>query len=51
MGFAPSLVRDMSLWEFMACSDGYQIANGAKEGPTGGDLSEDNLADMGIEGF
>ena len=52
MGFSPSQVREMSLWDFMACSDGWQLANGAKEAPGGGgELSDSQLADMGIEGF
>jgi len=51
MGFSPAQVREMSLWDFMACSDGWQLANGAKETPSADDISDDRLADMGIEGF
>lgn len=50
MGFAPDQVRAMSLWDFMACSDGWQRANGARE-EARGDLTDEQLADMGIEGF
>ncbi|MCV2877613.1 hypothetical protein OE699_02005 [Sedimentimonas flavescens] len=52
MGFTPNQVQEMSLWEFMACSDGFSLANGGKESSGGGrELSESELADMGIEGF
>lgn len=39
----------MTIWEFMACIDGYAVANGAK--PKVGDMEDDRLADLGIEGF
>lgn len=29
MGFTPAEVGEMSLWEFLACADGYAIAHGA----------------------
>lgn len=38
----------MSLWEFAACVDGYAAAHGARRA---GDIDEERLADMGIEGF
>mgnify|MGYP005994845155 CR=1 FL=1 len=50
MGFTPREVDAMSLWEFMACCDGFRSANGGSKGPSG-DLSEDELREMGIEGF
>lgn len=31
MGFSPREVDSMSLWEFSACVDGYNIANGGEE--------------------
>ena len=33
MGYTPREVGQMSLWEFMACSDGYARANGANSSP------------------
>lgn len=50
MGFTPRDVDQMTIWEFNACYDGWKIANGVK--PRGkGDISEERLAEMGIEGF
>ncbi len=51
MGFDPEQVGRMTPWQFMACLDGYGRANGWKPAAAGGDLSEAQLADMGIEGF
>lgn len=39
----------MTLWEFAAVMDGFRAFHGAK--PKGGDISEDRLAELGIEGF
>lgn len=36
MGFAPDQIDRMSLWQFMACVEGYMKANGSG----GGGLSE-----------
>jgi len=42
----------MTLWEFGAAVDGYILANDPKAKPRGsGDISEDRLAELGIEGF
>jgi hypothetical protein len=42
----------MSLWEFHACMDGVRVFHGGKPARgAGGDLSEDELAEMGIVGF
>ncbi|MFC4731725.1 hypothetical protein [Salipiger abyssi] len=44
----------MSLWELLACLDGYAGAHGGKKPPGGGgggDISEDRMRDLGIEGF
>jgi hypothetical protein len=50
MGFTPRDVDQMTIWEFNACFDGWKAANGVK--PRGkGDISEERLAEMGIEGF
>ncbi|WP_158589827.1 hypothetical protein [Gemmobacter lutimaris] len=50
MGFAPADVQAMSLWEFQACQDGWLLLHGGKKA-SGGDLTDDQLAEMGIEGF
>ena len=50
MGFSPAQVYEMSLWEFLACRDGYSAAHGGKETEPG-DMSEDRLAEIGVEGF
>ena len=46
-------VQTAGLWEFTAQIDGYGKANGWKSnGSRGGaDLSDEQLAEMGIEGF
>ena len=52
MGWCPRQVNETALWEFMAALDGYGRANGWKEARGGGgDLSEDELREMGIVGF
>ena len=51
MGFTPSQVGEMSLWEFSACADGYAEANGGKSGGGGGTISDTRLRELGIEGF
>jgi len=40
----------MTLWEWVCATEGYAEANGHKK-RRGGDISEDRLAEMGIEGF
>jgi len=40
----------MSVWEFMACVDGWQISNGTKKKKPS-DIADDRLAEMGVEGF
>lgn len=50
MGFTPREVDAMSLWEFMACCEGYSVANGGKS-EAGADVSDDDLRAMGIKGF
>lgn len=39
----------MSLWEFVACMDGWKAMNGIK--PKGEGHSEDDLRRLGIKGF
>lgn len=49
MGFPPQTVDRMSLWQFMAALDGWRTAHGQKKSV--GDMSDDRLRDLGIEGF
>jgi hypothetical protein len=52
MGMGPEVVGRMSLWQFMAALDGYGRANGWKKtGNTAGSMSDQRLAELGIEGF
>lgn len=51
MGLSPKQVGECGLWQFMAALEGYGRSQGWKEQGAGGDLSEDELAAMGIEGF
>ncbi|MDI3335863.1 hypothetical protein QKW60_05560 [Defluviimonas aestuarii] len=41
----------MSLWEFAACMDGLSEFHGGKKPSPGGELSDEWLAEHGIEGF
>lgn len=50
MGFTPMEVDRMSFWQFSAALHGYQISQGQKEKPLG-DIGDDRLREMGIEGF
>jgi len=39
----------MSVWEFLACLDGYEAAHSGKKTESGGDgMSEDRMRDLGI---
>ncbi|WP_339112900.1 hypothetical protein [Thioclava sp. GXIMD2076] len=51
MGFTPAQVGAMSLWEFMACMDGFGRANGWTMNPGGKAMSVDRMRELGIEGF
>lgn len=51
MGWTPAQVGACSLWQFMAALDGYGRSQGWKPAGGGGDLSEAELAAMGIAGF
>lgn len=51
MGFTPQQVDRMTLWQFMACLDGYNAAHGGKKKSAGGDVEEHELRELGIEGF
>lgn len=49
MGFPPSVIDGMSLWEYLACLSGH--AGGGDDTPSGSDLDEADLRAMGIAGF
>lgn len=52
MGFTPQQVDQMSIWEFMACRDGWNAAHGGQEASAGvADFSDEWLRENGIEGF
>ncbi|AGT10542.1 hypothetical protein [Paracoccus aminophilus] len=44
-------LAQLSVWEFTARVDGYGKANGWKTRGAGGELSDSDLAAMGVEGF
>lgn len=41
----------MSLWEFNACADAFAKAHGGKSKSGGGDMSDERLRELGIDGF
>ncbi len=41
----------MTVWEFMACMEGVRRFHGGKRSGGKGDIEEDRLRDLGIEGF
>ncbi len=45
MGFTPAQVGEMSLWQFMACADGYAKANSAEAAKRSND-DDGDLADL-----
>lgn len=49
MGLSPRQIDEMTPWEFTACSDAWVQAHGGKKKGPG--MSDDDLADAGIEGF
>lgn len=49
MGFTPSEVNKMSLWEYMAVLEGHRVANGGAKKAE--EISDDELSRLGIEGF
>lgn len=50
MGFSPREVDRLGWWQFNAALHGWKIANGQAQ-KTSKALSEDDLRNMGIEGF
>lgn len=51
MGFTPEQVDRMTIAEFVACSRGFARAHGAKDKKRQGDIDEEELRLLGIEGF
>lgn len=51
MGYTPAQVDAMTLWEFNACAHAFAKANGAKTTSSGGDMSDERLRELGIDGF
>ncbi|KZK80884.1 hypothetical protein PsAD46_03932 [Pseudovibrio sp. Ad46] len=41
----------MSLWEYVACVEGYSEAHGGKSGSPSDEFSDEDLRELGIEGF
>lgn len=46
MGFTPAQVGEMSLWQFMACADGWAMANSPDAAKRSNDLGSTDLWDM-----
>ncbi|WP_323789967.1 hypothetical protein [Thalassovita sp.] len=52
MGFTPIQIDQMSIWEFMACRDGWDVAHGGQaSGGSRGGFSDEWMRENGIEGF
>lgn len=51
MGLSPSEVDAQEVWPFLAAWEAFKQVNGIKSNDAGGDLEEEDLARMGIEGF
>lgn len=51
MGFTPREVDRMTLWEFLACLDGYAEAQGGKRRSAEADIEDADLRAWGIKGF
>jgi hypothetical protein len=49
MGLTPHDINEMSLWEYMACADGWKQAHQSEEKAPA--MSDDVAAELGIEGF
>ena len=45
MSFTPQQVNEMSMWQFLAAWDGYQLANGAADKGKLSDKEKDDLWD------
>ncbi|KZL04540.1 hypothetical protein PsAD2_04623 [Pseudovibrio axinellae] len=52
MGFTPTQIDKMSMWEFMSCVAGYNKTHGGKTKKGQSEaFSDGRLRDLGIEGF
>ncbi|MEM7296575.1 MAG: hypothetical protein AAF330_08150 [Pseudomonadota bacterium] len=52
MGFTPSQINAMSLWEFMSCRDGWNASQGREPvSVASSDYSDAELRALGVEGF
>lgn len=49
MGFTPSQVDQMSLWEFAACHEAFKAFHGIEKKPA--PMDEATMRELGIEGF
>lgn len=48
MGFTPSQVNEMSLWEFNCCASGFRPKGNVSSGE---EMSDDDMRALGIKGF
>ena len=51
MGLSPSEVDAQEVWPFLAAWEAYKQVNGIKSKESSGDLEDEDLARLGIEGF
>lgn len=52
MGFTPEQVDRMSLWQFLACLDGFRASRGERPRAAPGEgFDEHELRALGVEGF
>ncbi len=49
MGFTPSEINAMSVWEFIACCDAFRVSKGGKPAPS--EVDDATLRRMGVVGF
>ncbi|WP_406720367.1 hypothetical protein RPE78_09135 [Thioclava litoralis] len=50
MGFAPSQIKEMTLWEYLACLDGWNRSQGKGHAHEGGPMTDadyDALCELG----
>jgi len=49
MGFSPEQIGRMSVWEFLACRDGWNRAHGGAQGDADADaMSPERMRDLGL---
>lgn len=51
MGFTPRQVKAMTLWEFIACRQGFKAAHSPKPEQPEAEVPDEVLRQLGIEGF